>query len=92
VANDRTITIERGERYFAQGDRMMFFKNDHELGVKNGTLGTVAEVSRDSVRVVLDGAERREASFNLHDYAALDYGSLPLCTRRRGRRSIAPAC
>ena len=74
AADDGTISIERGERYFAQGDRVMFLKNERELGVKNGSLGTVAEVSKDSMRVMLDGAERREVSFALKDYAALDYG------------------
>ena len=74
AADDGTISIERGERYFAQGERVMFLKNDRELGVKNGSLGTVAEVNKDSMRVVLDGAERREVSFGLKDYAALDYG------------------
>jgi hypothetical protein len=43
-------------------------------GVKNGTLGTVAEVNRTSMRVQLEGAERREIRFMLADYAALDYG------------------
>ena len=74
AAGDGTITVERGERLFAQGDRVMFLKNDRNLGVKNGSLGTVAAVSRDSMRVVLDGAERREVSFNLRNYASLDYG------------------
>jgi len=74
ATDDGTITIERGERLFAQGDRVMFLKNDRELGVKNGSLGTVAEVNRDAMRVVLDGAERRAVSFKLRDYAALDYG------------------
>ncbi len=74
AADDGTISIERGERHFAQGDRVMFLKNDRELGVKNGSLGTIAEVNLDSMRVALDGADRREVGFNLHDYAALDYG------------------
>jgi Ti-type conjugative transfer relaxase TraA len=74
AAEDGTISVERGERYFASGDRVMFLKNDRELGVKNGSLGTVAEVSKDSMRVLLDGAERREVNFALKDYAALDYG------------------
>ena len=74
AADDGTISIERGERYFAEGERVMFLKNDRELGVKNGSLGTVREVNQDSMRVVLDGPERREVSFALEDYAALDYG------------------
>jgi Ti-type conjugative transfer relaxase TraA len=74
AADDGTISIERGERCFAQGERVMFLKNDRELVVKNGSLGTVAEVNKDSMRVVLDGAKRREVGFALKDYAALDYG------------------
>jgi ATP-dependent exoDNAse (exonuclease V) alpha subunit len=74
AADDGTISIERGERYFAQGERVMFLKNDRELGVKNGSLGTVAAVNQDSMRVVLDGGAGREVSFALKDYAALDYG------------------
>jgi Ti-type conjugative transfer relaxase TraA len=74
AADDGTISIERGERYFAQGERVMFLKNDRDLGVKNGSLGTVAEVNRSSMRVVLDGGAGRGVSFALKDYAALDYG------------------
>src|SRR5712692_2455471 len=74
AADDGTISIERGERYFAQGERVMFLKNDRELGVKNGSLGTVTEVKRDAMHVTLDGPAGREISFNLRDYAALDYG------------------
>jgi Ti-type conjugative transfer relaxase TraA len=74
AADDGTITIERGERHFAQGERVMFLKNDRELGVKNGSLGTVAEVNQSSMRVVLDGGAPREVSFGLKEYAALDYG------------------
>ena len=74
AADDGTISIERGERHFAPGERVMFLKNDRDLGVKNGTLGTVTEVKRDAMRVVLDGTAGGEVSFNLRDYAALDYG------------------
>ena len=45
AADDGTISIERGQRYFAKGERVMFLKNDRELGVKNGSLGIVTEVS-----------------------------------------------
>src|SRR6266851_3714983 len=74
AADDGTISIERGERYVAQGERVMFLKNDRELGVKNGSLGIVAEVNKDSMRVLMDGEAGREVSFGLKDYAALDYG------------------
>jgi Ti-type conjugative transfer relaxase TraA len=71
---DGSVTVERSERRFAGGDRVMFLKNNRDLGVKNGTLGTVAEVNRTSMRVELEGVERHEIRFILADYAALDYG------------------
>ena len=36
------MQVERGERSFAKGDRVMFLRNDRELGVKNGSLGKTA--------------------------------------------------
>jgi Ti-type conjugative transfer relaxase TraA len=71
---DGSVRVEHGERRFAVGDRVMFLKNNRDMGVKNGTLGTVAEVNRTSMRVQLEGAERREIRFILAGYAALDYG------------------
>ena len=74
MAPDGTLTHERGERSLAPGERVMFLKNDRELGVKNGTLGSVLEIDREHLRVKLDGREGREVDFQLNDYAALDYG------------------
>jgi Ti-type conjugative transfer relaxase TraA len=74
MREDGIIAVERGERAFAPGDRVMFLKNDRELRVKNGSLGRVVEVGRDSMRVMLDGKARREVSFNLRDYGAVEYG------------------
>jgi ATP-dependent exoDNAse (exonuclease V) alpha subunit len=59
MAPDGTLTIERGERGFAPNERVMFLKNQRELGVKNGTLGTVREIDQSAIRVKLDGRERR---------------------------------
>lgn len=74
TAPDGTIASERGERGIAAGERVMFLKNDRALGVKNGTLGEVLEISPETMRVRLDGREGREIAFRLSDYAALDYG------------------
>jgi Ti-type conjugative transfer relaxase TraA len=74
MAEDGTVSVERSERLFAVGDRVMFLKNEREIGVKNGSLGTVAEINRTSMRVALNGPDRREVEFALSEYAALDYG------------------
>jgi ATP-dependent exoDNAse (exonuclease V) alpha subunit len=45
LGNEVRLTVERGVRNFASGDRVMFLQNERSLGVKNGTLGTVEQVS-----------------------------------------------
>jgi Ti-type conjugative transfer relaxase TraA len=63
---------EQGNREFAPGDRVVFLKNDRELGVKNGTLGRIEEAAAGRLDVVLDGGERR--TIEAHAYAAIDHG------------------
>ena len=67
-----TVSAERGERQFASGDRIMFLRNERELGVKNGTLGTVVEVTPQRMSVRVD--DGRSLAFNLKDYAHIDHG------------------
>ncbi|MGH7187568.1 MAG: Ti-type conjugative transfer relaxase TraA [Acetobacteraceae bacterium] len=86
---DRVVETERGERAFAEGDRVLFLRNERGLGgevggragvaVKNGTLGTVLAVAERGERlsVRLDGAgpERgRTVTFDTRDYAHIEHG------------------
>ena len=66
----------QGKREFAAGDRIVFLKNDRELGVKNGTLGTVEAAEAGRLTVVLDGdkASREQVTVEAHAYAAIDHG------------------
>jgi len=48
LGDDVRLTVERGTRNFAGGDRVMFLQNERGLGVKNGTLGTIEQVSAQS--------------------------------------------
>ena len=72
LGGDVTVNAERGERQFATGDRLMFLRNDRELGVKNGTLGTVAEINPQRIAVRLD--DGRSVAFDTKDYAHIDHG------------------
>jgi hypothetical protein len=72
LGDDVRITVERGERRFASGDRVMFLQNERGLGVKNGTLGTVAKVSETSMSVRTD--DGRGVAFDLKDYNKIDHG------------------
>jgi Ti-type conjugative transfer relaxase TraA len=66
------VTVERGARSFARGDRVMFLQNERGLGVKNGTLGTIQEVSAQSMSVRTD--DGRSIAFDLKGYDRIDHG------------------
>src|SRR6185503_96486 len=66
------VTVQRGARNFASGDRVMFLQNERSLGVKNGTLGTIEQVSEQSLTVHTD--DGRSVTFELKDYDRIDHG------------------
>ncbi|MFO1097097.1 MAG: Ti-type conjugative transfer relaxase TraA [Xanthobacteraceae bacterium] len=72
LGDDVRLAVERGERSFASGDRVMFLQNERGLGVKNGTLGTIEQVSERSMSVRTD--DGRSVSFDLKDYDRIDHG------------------
>jgi Ti-type conjugative transfer relaxase TraA len=72
LGDDVRITVERGARSFASGDRVMFLQNERGLGVKNGSLGTIEQVSERSMSVRTD--DGRSVSFDLKDYNRIDHG------------------
>jgi Ti-type conjugative transfer relaxase TraA len=72
LGDDVRLVVERGERSFARGDRVMFLQNERGLGVKNGTLGTVEQVNAQSVTVQTD--DGRSVQFDLKDYNKIDHG------------------
>lgn len=72
LGEDIAVQVERGERSFATGDRVMFLRNERELGVKNGSLGTLQSVNAQRMAVLLD--DGRSVAFDLKDYRHIDHG------------------
>jgi Ti-type conjugative transfer relaxase TraA len=72
LGDEVRVTVERGARNFASGDRVMFLQNERGLGVKNGTLGTLEQVSAQSMSVQTD--DGRSVHFDLKDYNRIDHG------------------
>jgi Ti-type conjugative transfer relaxase TraA len=72
LGEDVAVQTERGANTFARGDRVMFLKNERSLGVKNGSLATVQDVTRARMAVLLD--DGRAVAFDIKDYAAIDHG------------------
>jgi Ti-type conjugative transfer relaxase TraA len=72
LGDEVRVTVARGARNFANGDRVMFLQNERGLGVKNGTLGTIEQVSAQSMTVRTD--DGRSVRFDLKDYNRIDHG------------------
>lgn len=72
LGDEVQVTVERGPRKFASGDRVMFLRNERGLGVKNGTLGILEEVNKQSITVRT--VDDRSVRFDLKDYAHIDHG------------------
>lgn len=72
LGGDVIVRTERGLREFADNDRILFLKNDRDLGVKNGTLGTIEKTGADSLAVRLDNGRRIDV--DLKSYAHVDHG------------------
>ena len=79
---DQTISTEKGQRQFANHDRIYFLKNDRHLGVMNGTLGTVEKIDNKTMTIKLDQDERnlrekdkkaRTININLDKYNHIDH-------------------
>ncbi|UCI25824.1 Ti-type conjugative transfer relaxase TraA [Mesorhizobium sp. B2-8-5] len=72
LGDEVQVEVERGARNLASGDRVMFLRNERGLGVKNGTLGVIEEVSTQRMAVRTD--DGRSVRFDLKDYAHIDHG------------------
>ncbi|MBI1198690.1 MAG: Ti-type conjugative transfer relaxase TraA [Phenylobacterium sp.] len=72
LGQDHRVETIRGARLFAEGERIVFLRNERELGVKNGTLGTVEQLGDTRLGVRLD--DGRRVAFDQKAYTDLDHG------------------
>lgn len=70
---DGEPTTALAKRQFATGDRILFTKNERELGVQNGSLGTVTALTRaGTFSVKLD--DGREVTFDARTFNYIEQG------------------
>jgi Ti-type conjugative transfer relaxase TraA len=67
-------TVLHEDCTFAQGDRILFTRNDEKLGVKNGSLGTILSLDSETITVILDGKEQKQLSFSPAAHPFIDNG------------------
>ena len=72
AATEYPIQTERGPRQLAEGERVMFLRNERSMGVKNGSLGTILKMDDHAMTVRLDTGAA--VSFDTTKYRDLDYG------------------
>lgn len=72
--SDEEVRVEtaKGKRSFAEGDRILFRKNEYSMGVKNGSLGTIEAIEGDTFVVGLDRGGT--VAFDPKDYKSFDHG------------------
>src|SRR6185312_4301394 len=58
LADEAPFRTARGARQFAAGDRLVFLRNDRDLGVKNGTLATIEQAAPGRLVARLGGGGR----------------------------------
>lgn len=68
------FTTETGKRAFAAEDRIVFTRNNKDVGVKNGMLGTVVTAQDGKIAVALDGDTDRIVKFDPRDFRTFDHG------------------
>ncbi len=71
---DHVINVESGHLRVGIGERLRFTRNDYNLGVMNGSLGTLRSIERNTLTVQLDGEEKRPLKVDLSAYDHFDYG------------------
>ncbi|NTF91585.1 Ti-type conjugative transfer relaxase TraA [Agrobacterium rhizogenes] len=75
IADGFAFKTEDGTRMFADGDQIVFLKNEGSLGVKNGMLAKVIEAAPGRiVAEVGEGEHRRQVTIEQRFYNNLDHG------------------
>jgi Ti-type conjugative transfer relaxase TraA len=84
LGKDHVISTELGPREFTIHDRIRFGRNEKDLGVKNGFLGTVERIEHCVLQIKLDGAPQTRVAVDTKFYKHVDYGYAATVHRAQG--------
>ncbi|MBL4813280.1 MAG: AAA family ATPase [Rhodobacteraceae bacterium] len=73
-SSELLFSTDTGQRAFANTDRIVFTRNDRDIGVKNGMLGTASAVSEREIVETLYGDSPRTIKFDPHKPQSFDHG------------------
>ena len=87
LQDEAVFSAEVGRRSFAAGDRIVFLRNDRELGVKNGSLATVTAAAGKAGKSVDEMRAAQQAQIPAGRYGnAAEFGAICafLCSVQAG--------
>ena len=70
----RVTTTHHGVIDLSLGDRVLFLRNERQLGISNGEFATVSKIKGDCITVKLRKTPTREITFSTKDYQDFNYG------------------
>lgn len=70
------LEVASGVKEFAVGDRVYFLQNNRDMGVKNGTLGTIDKIDGLSITINVDGnrEKQKQVTISLDRYNHITHG------------------
>jgi Ti-type conjugative transfer relaxase TraA len=74
IGASHLVPTDHGKKPFSVNDRIRFGRNEKDLGVKNGFLGTVERIEHGVLQIKLDGEASRRIAVDSKFYKHLDYG------------------
>lgn len=78
LQNGISVKTAHGRREFASGDRLLFTRNDREVGVQNGMLGTIVETGGNKLTIALDDkgqdAKANTLTISTKEYDDIEHG------------------
>ena len=73
IEEGRTFSVAKGQRSFATGDIVYFLKNDKNLEVQNGALGTIESIEGNHFHIKAND-DGRMIGLDIRHYKHLDHG------------------
>jgi exodeoxyribonuclease V alpha subunit len=72
-ASPQATELQRGERIFRVGDKVMQVRNDYERGVFNGDIGGIASIDEENQTVIVDFGDERRSGYDRADLDQLTH-------------------
>jgi len=84
--SETLIDTTHGPRAFAEGDRILFTRNDATLGVRNGMLGTIKKMDGDELGLAIDndGSIVRSVTLSTSHFPHIEHGFAVSIHRAQG--------